>query len=125
MPHQCLKCQEIYDDDSNAILKGCVKCKSMVFMYMKTIPKEDVCDESFKISKEDKKVILKELEKREDIKEKDRPVILKLENVRILDDGKYEIDINQLFSGDKPLIYKIDSGTYILDLEFLNKNSKK
>ena len=128
MPHQCLKCQEVYSNDSDVILKGCIKCGSKVFMYMKNFPKkseEEIEDNSFKISKEGKKAILRELEKREDFKSSDEPIILDLENIKVIDEGKYEIDINQLFKGDKPLVYKVDGGTYVLDLKFMRQKNVK
>ncbi|MCA9459351.1 MAG: hypothetical protein KC550_02270 [Nanoarchaeota archaeon] len=62
---------------------------------------------------------MEEVESMVDIKDSDVPIILKLENIRVLSPGKYEIDINQLMKKDKPLIYKVQDGTYIIDLDFL------
>ena len=59
----------------------------------------------------------------------DAPIILKLENIRILSPGKYELDINQLMKKEKPVIYRVQEGTYIIDLDSIsggmkNKNSQ-
>ena len=46
----------------------------------------------------------------------DEPVFLDLESVRILEPGKFELDIVSLFSKNRPLIYKLGEGKYIIDL---------
>ena len=47
--------------------------------------------------------------------DKDRPVILDLETIRLLKPGQYELDLVNLFRG-KPLIYKLEEGKYIIDI---------
>jgi predicted nucleic acid-binding Zn-ribbon protein len=42
-------------------------------------------------------------------------VILDLESIRITGDGKYELDVVNLFSR-KPVVYKLEEGKYIIDL---------
>jgi len=44
------------------------------------------------------------------------PVILDLESIRVLKPGKFEIDVVNLFSRKRPLIYKLEEGKYIIDL---------
>ena len=44
------------------------------------------------------------------------PVILDLESVRVLKEGKFEIDIVNLFKKGRPLVYKLEEGKYIIDL---------
>jgi len=46
----------------------------------------------------------------------DIPVILDLESIRVLGPGKFEIDVVNLFSKKRPLIYKLEEGKYIIDL---------
>ena len=48
--------------------------------------------------------------------EDEEPVILDLESVRVIKPGKFEIDIVNLFRKDRPLIYKLEEGKYIIDL---------
>ena len=50
------------------------------------------------------------------IAEEDTPVILDIESVRVTGEGKFEIDIVNLFKKERPLIYRIDEGKYIIDL---------
>jgi predicted nucleic acid-binding Zn-ribbon protein len=116
MPHQCLGCDEIYSNTSDAILKGCPKCGRRAFLYIKKIPEKEV---DFELTKESKEMILQELKEVVDIEESEKPIILKLENIRILSPGKYEIDINQLMKKEKPIIYKVQEGTYVIDLASL------
>ncbi len=117
MPHQCLGCDEIYDNTSEAILKGCPKCGRKAFLYLKSMPKRE---EEIELTTDTKELILKELEEVVEPKDFDKPIILKLENVRVLAPGKYEIDINQLMKREKPIIYKVQEGTYVIDLKSLS-----
>ena len=48
--------------------------------------------------------------------EEEVPVILDLESVKVLGPGKFEIDVVNLFSKERPLIYKLEEGKYIIDL---------
>jgi len=122
MPHQCLGCDKIYDNTSSVILKGCPECGRKAFLYIKTIPTKQ---EEIELSQESKEMILKELEEVVDIEKTDKPIILKLENIRILAPGKYELDINQLMKKEKPVIYKVQEGTYVIDLASISNNKNK
>ncbi len=113
MPHQCLHCGAIYDDTSTAILKGCPKCHHKLFLYIKKLPKE----EEITLTKKEKKEVVKQVKSILG-EEPEKPVILNLENIKVLKEGKYEIDINQLLKKEKPLIVKIEKGTYIIDITY-------
>ena len=119
MPHQCLSCDKIYEDTSQAILKGCPECDCKLFLFMKKLPSEKKQKE---LTKTQKEIILKEVENIGNVTELEAPIILKLENIKIINSGKYEIDINQLMKKEKPVIYKVQEGTYVIDLDFLQKN---
>jgi len=58
---------------------------------------------------EDVRAILK-------IEDDSKPVILDLESVRITDPGKYEIDLVSLINR-KPIVFKIQEGKYIIDID--------
>ena len=47
--------------------------------------------------------------------DRDQPVILDLESIRIVRPGKYELDLVHLFKGE-PLIFKLEDGKYMIDL---------
>jgi predicted nucleic acid-binding Zn-ribbon protein len=121
MPHQCLKCSSIYQNDAKEILKGCSKCSNKSFLYMKKMPdkKESI------ISNEKKELILKELENQIEIKQDDetKPIIIEIGSIEIKGVGKYEIDINKLMKKEeeKVPIYKVGEGTFLLDIKYLNE----
>jgi len=53
------------------------------------------------------------------------PVILDVESIRVTGEGKFEIDIAKIFRKDRPLIYKLEEGKYIIDLASTLKGSVK
>ena len=59
------------------------------------------------------------------ITNEEEPVILDLESVRAIGDGKFEIDVVNLFNKKRPLIYKLEEGKYLIDLATTLKDSVK
>ncbi len=119
-PHQCVHCGNVYPDASKELLEGC-SCGSKFFYYIKqerieNINKE-IQDTLFQLSNADKVQIEKDVREIIGVEEEsDKPVILDLESVRIIKPGKFEIDIVNLFSKRRPLIYRLEEGKYIIDL---------
>ncbi|MEK6872963.1 MAG: Zn-ribbon containing protein [Nanoarchaeota archaeon] len=123
MPHQCTRCGEIYLDASKELLKGC-NCGSRFFYYIKQEKldqlKREVREVMTELEKADKDQIEKDIRELTGMDEKpDEPVILDLESVKVIKPGKFEIDIVSLFSKNRPLIYKLGEGKYIIDLSSL------
>lgn len=116
MPHQCVKCSKVYPDGTKDILKGCPSCGGLFFFFIKQENLEQIKEEVTNLSEEDKEQIEKDVMEiiGEDI-DKDMPVILDLESIRILKPGKFEIDIRHLFNKE-PLIYKMEDGKYVIDV---------
>lgn len=127
MPHQCVRCNTIYEDTANELLKGC-SCGAKLFFYVKK--KEDLkpVEATKKLSKEE--VVQIENDVREMIGEHDRekPVVLDLENIQIDGQGKYMLDLVRIFKGE-PLVYRVDDGKYMIDLassfQIFKKKKKK
>jgi len=71
------------------------------------IPDFDSVDK--KKVEEDVRAILK-------IEDDEKPVILDLESVRVLGNGKFEIDIVSLMNR-RPIVFKLSEGKYIIDIE--------
>jgi len=117
MPHQCVRCNTFYEDGAQELLKGC-SCSGKLFFFIKKEKLEDMR----KIT-EDSNLTIKDKEQIEqDIFDlvgseidKDQPVILDLEAIRVLRPGKYELDLVHLFKGE-PLIFKVEEGKYMIDL---------
>jgi len=116
MPHQCVKCQRILPVATKEILEGCANCGSKFFFYVREEQLEQLKNKVIEIPKEEVKKVEKDIREIAGIEEADSPVILDFESVRITGEGKFELDIANLFNKDKPVIYKLEEGKYIIDL---------
>ena len=125
MPHQCVRCNTLYQDGAQEILKGC-GCGARLFFYIKKKNIEEGNELINNLSVEEKKHIEEDVTEILHIKqeEEDRPVILDLEAIRVLQPGKYELDLVHLFKKD-PLIIKLEEGKYIIDLGQAFKEGKE
>lgn len=115
MPHQCVRCNTFYDDGAKEILTGC-KCGGRLFFYIKKDKLERIRSLTVNLTKLEKMQIEQDVFDLvgEDI-DRNEPVVLDLESIRILKPGKYELDLVHLFKNE-PLIYKVEEGKYIIDL---------
>ena len=131
MPHQCLKCGEIYEDGSKYVLEGCPKCGGRIFLYtrkplpertrkkiLKKIEKEEISFEGKKFEE-----IMKEIEERrqkaiEEVKKQKERV----ESIKVEDVGEYEINLERLMEGG---IIVEKEGTYFIYLPSLFSMRKK
>ena len=120
MPHQCVHCSKIIPVGSKEILEGCNNCGGKFFFYIrddqvpkiqesKELPIPDFNTVDKKQVEEDVRSILK-------IEDDSKPVILDLESVRILQPGKFEIDIVSLMNR-RPIVFKLQEGKYLIDIE--------
>jgi predicted nucleic acid-binding Zn-ribbon protein len=119
MPHQCVRCGKMYEDASQEIIKGCV-CGAKMFYFIKA--------EKYRQMKEKAEVAIKlSQQEREQIEEdvydiigneidRDKPVILDIESIEILQPGKYQLDLVKLFHEKQPLVYKLEDGKYFVDV---------
>jgi len=125
MPHQCTKCSRIIPAGSKEILSGCAKCGSHFFFYIREDQIEQMKNHPVEIPEEEIKNIEKDIRELAGITEPNAPVILDIESVRVLGEGKYEIDVVSLFNRKKPIVYKMDEGKYIIDLSGLVGKKKE
>ncbi len=121
--HQCVRCNKLYEDGNNQILKGCGNCGGKFFFFVKKEALEHVKEVTSQLTNEDKARIEKDVL---DIigYEEDKPIILDLASVNILKPGKFELDLVRLFKGE-PMVYRLDEGKYIIDIAETFKNVKK
>jgi predicted nucleic acid-binding Zn-ribbon protein len=125
MPHQCVKCSHIIPIGSKELLEGCSNCGGHFFFYIKEEQLQKIKETPIEIPKEEKETIEKDIREMAGIVDEDTPVILDLESVRATGSGKFEIDLVNLFNKNRPLIYKLEEGRYIIDLaSTLNQNVK-
>ena len=137
MPHQCVKCSRIIPAGSRELLEGCNDCKGRFFFYIRDDQIKKIKEELIEIPEEEKKQVEKDIREMAGITDEQAPVILDIESVRSIGEGKFELDLSKIFRKDRPLIYKLEEGKYIIDLastlrmnvkdikEIKNPNEKK
>lgn len=113
MPHRCVRCGTIYDDASPVVLKGC-SCGGRLFLFLR---KEHLKKNAPEIKLTEEQLVQVEDDVFDMIgaEDKERPVVLDFESVNVVQPGKYELDLVQLFKG-APLIFKLQDGKYIIDI---------
>jgi len=116
MPHQCVKCSKIIPLGSKELLTGCSNCGGKFFFYIKQEQIESMKRRVIEIPEVEKSNIEKDIREMVGITDEETPVILDLESVRVVGDGKFEIDLVNIFNKKRPLIYKLEEGKYIIDL---------
>lgn len=115
MPHQCVRCNKFYDDGSSELLKGC-PCGGKLFFYIRKEKLEKANEITLRLNTQQKEEIERDIfEIAGEGFDRDEPVILDLESIRVMQPGKYELDLVHLFKKD-PLIYKVGEGKYIIDI---------
>ncbi len=125
MPYQCTKCSRIIPSATREIIEGCSNCNSHFFFYIREDQFEKIKDRKIEIPEEERDAIEKDIREMAGITDKETPVILDIESIRVTGEGKFEIDLVNLFNKERPLIYKLDEGKYIIDLaSTLGKNIK-
>lgn len=127
MPYKCIHCSEIYEDGSKEILVGCTKCRSKFFFYIKREKLQEIIANQNKtpeLSPEEKDQIEHDVREMVGLEEDfDTPVFLDFESVKVIKPGKYLLDLPKLFSMNKPRVYQLEDGKYIVDLS--NKSDSK
>jgi predicted nucleic acid-binding Zn-ribbon protein len=113
-----VRCGATYQDDDSSILRGCTKCGSIFFLYLRDQQdaiqaskiekeleaKETSLEEELKKKIEEKKEEEKaEAGKKKVEKKKERKIEFGIETVRIPREGVYEINLDALMQ-KKPLI---------------------
>jgi predicted nucleic acid-binding Zn-ribbon protein len=127
MPNKCTRCGKIHPDEANYLLKGCDECGSKFFFYVKPELLSSTGKDFAHLNKKEIDEI--EDDVREIISEegidasKDETVVLDFEAINIIEPGKYEIDVVNLFN-QKPLVIKVGSGKYNIDLSLLAEKWK-
>lgn len=124
MVHQCVKCSRIIPAGSRELLEGCADCKGHFFFYIRDEQIEEIKKNPINIPEKEKSKVEKDIRELAGIVKGDAPVILDIESVRSIGDGKFEIDLVNLFKKDRPLVYKLEEGKYIIDLSILNQGKK-
>ena len=118
MPHRCVHCGTIYADGAEQILKGC-NCGSRFFFYLTKdkLEKIKALKEEVNLTEQEKQRIKEDVRDIIGLKEEDdAPIVLDFESIKVLKPGKYAIDLHNLFNRDRPLVYTLEEGKYVVDL---------
>ena len=125
MPHKCTKCGREYKAGSTEILKGCASCGGKKFLYVKdTEINRDVLEEKSisEIADESREDILEIVEpkKKEQVEMYDR-----VETIRIVSPGTYELNLEKMAKSDQRIVSVGKEGNYIIDLMSMAKDEPK
>jgi predicted nucleic acid-binding Zn-ribbon protein len=125
MPHKCTKCGREYKAGSTEILKGCASCGGKKFLYVKENEiHKDVLDEKSidEIADESREDILEIIEpgKKEEVEMYDR-----VETIRIVSPGSYELNLEKMAQSDQRIVSVGNEGNYIIDLMSMAKEQPK
>ena len=117
MPYKCVHCEKIYKDGSNEILSGC-ECGGKFFFFIKEEKLNEVLknQEQVGLTSREKNQIEEDVREIAGIEDEETPVFLDFESIKIIKPGKYLLDLSKLFGNDKPLVYQLEDGKYIVDL---------
>ncbi len=125
MAHKCVRCSRIIPAGSREILDGCEECGSRFFFYIRDEQLEKLKSQVVEIPENEKEQVEEDIREMVGIVDETAPVILDIESIRVTGEGKFELDIAKLFRKDRPLIYKLEEGKYIIDLASTLKGSVK
>ncbi|MDO9539887.1 MAG: Zn-ribbon domain-containing protein [Methanocalculus sp.] len=124
MPHKCTQCGREFRDGSTEILRGCPSCDGKKFLYVsERVRHKDVL--------EDKTIQEIALETNEPVLEVKTPekkhadIYDRVESVRIVGPGSYELNIEKLAKSDERVIGVGKDGSYVVDLISMSKKKDR
>jgi len=125
MPHKCTKCGREYKDGSTEILKGCESCGGKKFLYVKEAEiHKDVLEEKTidEIAEESNEEVLEIVEPKG---KKQVEMYDRVESIRIVAPGSYELNLEKMAKTDERVVSVGKEGSYIIDLMSMVKEEPK
>ena len=125
MPHKCTKCGREYKDGSTEILKGCASCGGKKFLYVKEAEiNKDVLEEKSmdEIADESHEEVLEVVEPKS---KKEVEMFDRVETIRIVAPGSYELNLEKMAKTDERIVSVGKEGSYIIDLMSMAKEEPK
>ncbi len=119
MAYKCVHCNKVYEDGSKEIITGCAQCHSKFFFYIKAEKLKEMQEKKEEVpalTSSEKKQIEEDVRDIAGIKDDEAPIFLDFESIKIVKPGKYLLDLGKLFQTDKPKIYEMEDGKYVIDL---------
>lgn len=113
MPHRCMNCGKVYEDESDRLIEGC-SCGCSLFMYEKDAEpeksEEELQEEKEKVETDIRDMVMDGEEERENIQ-----IEFDLDSIQVHGEGVYELNISRLLN-EMPLIISKDEGIYHIHL---------
>ena len=119
MAYKCVHCSAVYEDKAKEVLAGCSSCKSRFFFFInddKLKEIESKKETEIELNAKEKRQMEKDVRELVGLKDDEVPVFLDFESIKIVKPGKYLLDVQKLFAQDRPRVYKLSDGKYIIDL---------
>ena len=116
MPHQCVRCGKLHDDGDSTLLKNGCSCGSRLWFFVKQESIERAKEITTNLTDEQKDQIEEDVRDIVGAETDDEAVVLDLESVRVVEPGKFELDLVQLFNKENPVVFKLAEGKYIIDV---------
>ena len=124
MPHKCTQCGREFKDGSTKILKGCPSCGGKKFLYGREAGRHDDVLEEKSIEEIARDTGEDVLEVREDRKREEIEVFERIESIRILAPGSYELNIEKLARSDEVVVGLEKEGRYMVDILSMARKRK-
>jgi len=103
MPHKCVRCNKFHSEGSMALKKGC-DCGSKVFIYLSKKDADTKLGDTAWIERELAHIV----------KKTEAPVTLDVENVHVLQQGVFELDLSSIVKD--PRVIQDEDGVYYIRL---------
>ncbi|HEY9204954.1 MAG TPA: Zn-ribbon domain-containing protein [Candidatus Methanoperedens sp.] len=138
MPHKCTKCESLFKDGAAIILNGCPKCGWNKFLYVRDertaekieTPPGSIPPAASKFIKEvddilgNKPAPSKPELKETKVETKPDEIGSRVESVRILSPGSYELNLESLLEREEIVMALKEDGTYIVHLPSVFQKKK-
>ncbi|MCX9012374.1 MAG: Zn-ribbon domain-containing protein [Candidatus Methanoperedens sp.] len=138
MPHKCTKCESVFRDGAAIILNGCPKCGWNKFLYVRDdapahaekagTHEGSIPPAASRFIKEVDELLAKKPTTSEPVKTKDETkpeeVGDRVESVRILSPGSYELNLDSIMKRDEIVMALKEDGTYIVHLPSVFQKKK-
>ncbi|RJS70846.1 MAG: hypothetical protein CW694_06685 [Candidatus Syntrophoarchaeum sp. WYZ-LMO15] len=118
MPHKCIGCGRIFDKNDEAILVGCPECGANRFLFIREgeIPGDRDQPDIDQIKEDEASAKVEEIIDRIEKTIEDDSIFTRLESVRILEPGTYEVNLESLLERDEIILALKEDGSYVIHL---------